>query len=79
EMVRDQRSKERAPGLRDEVIQRAFERGLLVLGAGENAIRLSPPLIVTSEQADFALDVLEDCLALAGRRAALGEACSPAA
>jgi 4-aminobutyrate aminotransferase len=79
EMVRDQRSKERAPGLRDEVIQRAFERGLLVLGAGENTIRLSPPLFVTSEQADFALDVLEDCLALAGRRAALGEACSPAA
>jgi 4-aminobutyrate aminotransferase len=79
EMVRDQRSKERAPGLRDEVIQRAFERGLLVLGAGENTIRLSPPLIVTSEQADFALDVLEDCLALAGRRAALREACSTAA
>jgi len=48
--------------LRAAVIQLAFERGLLVLGAGQNTIRLCPPLIVTREQADFALDVLEDCL-----------------
>jgi 4-aminobutyrate aminotransferase len=62
EMVRNRRTKERAPELRDAVIQLAFERGLLVLGAGQNTIRLCPPLIVTREQADFALDVLEDCL-----------------
>ncbi|MGE5645098.1 MAG: acetyl ornithine aminotransferase family protein [Acidobacteriota bacterium] len=54
---------ELAPGLRDGVIQRAFERGLLTLGAGENALRLSPPLIVTEAQADFALDTIEGCLA----------------
>jgi len=35
---------------------------LVVLGAGESSIRLSPPLIITRAQADFALDVLEDCL-----------------
>jgi 4-aminobutyrate aminotransferase len=60
EMVRDRQTRERAPDLRDAVVERAFERGLLVLGAGENAIRLCPPLIITREQADFALDVLEE-------------------
>jgi 4-aminobutyrate aminotransferase len=34
----------------------------LVLGAGRNAIRLCPPLIVTRDQADFAVDTLEECL-----------------
>jgi 4-aminobutyrate aminotransferase len=48
--------------LRDRVIQMAFERGLLVLGAGERAIRLSPPLTITRDQTDFALSTLEACI-----------------
>ena len=40
----------------------AFERGLLVLGAGRNTIRLCPPLVITRDQADFAVDTLEECL-----------------
>ncbi len=63
EMVRDQQTKQRAGTLRDQVIQLAFERGVLVLGAGENTIRLSPPLVLSKEQADFGLDVLEECVA----------------
>jgi 4-aminobutyrate aminotransferase len=62
ELVRDQTTRERAPGLRDRVCRMAFERGLLILGAGENTLRLSPPLIVTAEQCDFALETLEECL-----------------
>ena len=62
EIVRDQSTKERAPELRDRIEHMAFERGLLVLGAGPNALRLSPPLIVTQAQASWALDTLEDCL-----------------
>ncbi len=65
EFVRDQESRERAPRVRDEVVDLAFERGLLVLGAGENTLRLCPPLIVNREQCDFALDTLEDCIAKA--------------
>ena len=65
EMVHDQHSKERAPELRDRIVTMAFERGLLVLGAGRNSIRLSPPLIITRDQADFAVDTLEECLKLA--------------
>jgi 4-aminobutyrate aminotransferase len=62
ELVRDQQSKERAPDLRERVVNMAFERGLLILGAGPNTIRLCPPLVITKDQADFAMDTIEDCL-----------------
>jgi 4-aminobutyrate aminotransferase len=62
EMVRDRESRERAPDLRDRVVMEAFERGLLVLGSGPNVIRLCPPLVITRDQADFALDTLAECL-----------------
>jgi 4-aminobutyrate aminotransferase len=65
EMVRDQSTRERAPEMRDRVIHLAFERGLLVLGAGENSIRLCPPLVITRDQCDFALDTLAECLTAA--------------
>jgi 4-aminobutyrate aminotransferase len=64
EIVRDRETKERAPELRDRLEHLAFERGLLVLGAGRNSIRLSPPLIISRDQADFAIDTLEECLKL---------------
>jgi 4-aminobutyrate aminotransferase len=67
ELVRDQASKERNPMLRDKVVQMCFERGLLVLGAGPNTIRLCPPLIVTKDQADFAVDTIEHCLTSVGQ------------
>jgi 4-aminobutyrate aminotransferase len=62
ELVRDQTTKERAPELRDRVVQAAFERGVLVLGAGQNTIRLSPPLVLSWDQAEYALETLEECL-----------------
>ena len=62
ELVADQHTKERAPELRDSLECMAFERGLLILGAGANSIRLCPPLVINHEQADFALDTLEQCL-----------------
>jgi 4-aminobutyrate aminotransferase len=64
ELVRDQQTRERAPAARNRVLELAFERGLLVLGAGENSIRLCPPLVITRDQAAFAVDVLEECLKL---------------
>lgn len=62
ELVHNQQTKERAPALRDRIVHLAFERGLLVLGAGQNSIRLSPALVLTRDQADFALDTLEQCI-----------------
>ncbi len=62
EIVRDQETKERAPDLRDRLEMLAFERGLLILGCGPNSLRLCPPLVITRDQADFAVDTLEQCL-----------------
>src|SRR5881296_1024 len=61
EIVRDQRTKEKAADLRNLIVDLAFHKGLLVLGAGENTLRLSPPLLIDQEQADFAVRTLEDC------------------
>ncbi len=61
EVVRDQKTKEKAADLRDAVIFKAFRKGLLLLSSGENSIRMSPPLLIDQEQADFAIATLEDC------------------
>ncbi len=62
ELVKDKATREPAPELRDRVETLAFERGLMVLGCGETALRLSPPLIVSKEEATVALDILEEAL-----------------
>jgi 4-aminobutyrate aminotransferase len=62
EFVRDQKTKERAPELRNKIVQMAFERGLLVLGSGDTTLRLCPPLIIDEEQADFALRTLDSII-----------------
>ncbi len=62
EIVRDQKTKERAHALRERIVELAFAKGLLVLGAGENTVRLAPPLLVDEEQADFGLRTLEACI-----------------
>jgi len=69
EIVRDQRTKEKAGGLRNAIVDLAFHKGLLVLGAGENTIRLSPPLLIDREQADFAVRTLEECIREAEKKA----------
>src|SRR6202171_848139 len=69
EIVRDQRTKEKAADLRNAIVDLAFHKGLLVLGAGENTIRLSPPLLIDQEQADFAARTLEDCFREAEKKA----------
>jgi 4-aminobutyrate aminotransferase-like enzyme len=43
-------------------VNRAFEKGLLLLGAGENTIRIAPPLLVDEEQSDFAVRTLDACI-----------------
>ncbi|MGA9465647.1 MAG: acetyl ornithine aminotransferase family protein [Terracidiphilus sp.] len=63
ELVKDKATREPAGKLRDRVETVAFERGLMVLGCGENTIRLCPPLIVNEHEATVALDILEDALA----------------
>jgi 4-aminobutyrate aminotransferase len=52
-----------APALRDRVVEAAFRRGLLVLGAGASTLRISPPLLVDREQCRFALRTLDQSIA----------------
>jgi 4-aminobutyrate aminotransferase len=68
ELVRDRTTKERAVEERNAVVNRAFERGLLVLGAGKNSIRFSPPLVLTREQADLAVRIFDEVLTDVERR-----------
>ena len=62
ELVRDRQTKERAVEERNALVQAMFRRGVLVLGAGKNAIRLAPPLVITKEQADVLLRILDEAL-----------------
>ncbi|HVF51930.1 MAG TPA: acetyl ornithine aminotransferase family protein [Pyrinomonadaceae bacterium] len=49
--------------LRDRIEIECFNRGLVILGAGNNTIRWSPPLILTREQVDVALELFDDAIA----------------
>ena len=62
EIVKNQQGREPAGAYRDHIVELAFERGLLILGCGENSIRLAPPLIVNEHEAAIALDILEECV-----------------
>jgi len=67
EFVRNQKTKERAPDLRNKIVQSAFEKGLLVLGSGDTTLRLCPPLMIDEEQADCAVRILDECISEAER------------
>ena len=62
EIIENKRTKAVAGALRDRIVDLAFERGLLLLGCGENTIRLCPPLVVSQAEMDVALDLLEECV-----------------
>ncbi|RLG42348.1 MAG: acetyl ornithine aminotransferase family protein [Thermoproteota archaeon] len=62
EFVKDRRTKEPATKERGKIVQEAFKRGLLLLGAGKSSLRLAPPLIITEEEADVGLDILEETI-----------------
>src|ERR1700735_2222637 len=62
EFVRDQKTKERAPDLRNRIVQMAFHKGLLVLGSGDPTLRLCPPLMIDEEQAEFAVRTLDEII-----------------
>ncbi len=62
ELVKDRETREPAPALVQELVQRSFRQGLLLLGAGKSALRLAPPLIVDETDIDTALGMIDACL-----------------
>jgi 4-aminobutyrate aminotransferase len=63
EFVTDKVSNKPAPELRDKVEVACFERGLVILGAGTNTIRWSPPLVLTKENVDVAIEIFDQAIA----------------
>jgi 4-aminobutyrate aminotransferase len=67
ELVRDRTTKERAVDARNAAVQAMFRRGVLILGAGKNAIRFAPPLILTRDQADIVVRLFDESLTEVGQ------------
>ena len=62
ELVKDRETKERAADWRDDLINRAFQKGLLLLGCGQNTIRFCPALTVTDEEIDVCLGLFGEAI-----------------
>ena len=63
EFVKDRATREPAPEIPPGLTERAFRRGLLLLGAGKSTLRLAPPLVVDEQDVDTALAIIDQCLA----------------
>ncbi|MGH7534363.1 MAG: acetyl ornithine aminotransferase family protein [Gemmatimonadales bacterium] len=62
EFVKDRGTREPAPDLLQNLVQTAFRRGLLLLGAGKSTLRLAPPLVVDAVDVDRALGMIDEIL-----------------
>ena len=67
EIVKDKKTKEYAADERDRIVELAFERGLLFLGCGPSTSALRRRWWSRKDEADVAIDVLDECIALAGK------------
>ena len=67
EFIEDQDSKQPAHDLQERIVNLAFERGLLMLGCGRSAIRISPPLSVSRSEIDDGLEIFEEAITIAER------------
>jgi 4-aminobutyrate aminotransferase len=63
EFVTDKQSLKPNPELRDRIEMECYKRGLIILGCGDSAIRWSPPLILTRENVDVALQIFDEAIA----------------
>ena len=62
ELVRDRRTKEPAVKEQAEIIRKCFENGVLLIGAGISSLRFSPPLVITRDELEEALDIVENVI-----------------
>jgi 4-aminobutyrate aminotransferase len=62
EFVTDRASRTPAAQLVHDLVQSAFQRGLLLLGCGKSTLRLAPPLVIDKEDVDTGLAIIDECL-----------------
>ncbi len=65
EFVADKQTKDPADKLRDLVVHKAFERGLLLLGCAKSVIRIAPPLSISKSEMEEGLKIFEEAVELA--------------
>jgi 4-aminobutyrate aminotransferase len=62
ELVKDRETKEPAKKEAEEVMMRCFKKGVAYVTCGVSTIRMMPPLIITRELVDSALEIFNECL-----------------
>lgn len=62
ELVKDRDTKEPAVDLRDAIVQKCFQKGLLILGCGASSARFMPALNITADVLDEGLNIFEQAL-----------------
>jgi 4-aminobutyrate aminotransferase len=65
EFVKDRETKEPAAELAENIVNKGFERGLLMLSCGKSVIRIAPPLCITKSEMDEGLKIFEEALSAA--------------
>jgi 4-aminobutyrate aminotransferase len=58
EIVKNRETRERAPKLANDIMMQCFRKGLMMLTAGQNTLRILPPLSIAKETVDQGLDIL---------------------
>jgi 4-aminobutyrate aminotransferase len=74
DVVKDRATRESAQVERDAILQHCFSQGLVLLGCGESTIRLCPALVVTREEAETAVAILDAAFAEVERTLAMAPA-----
>jgi len=60
EIVENKESKKPAPKFASEIMMRSWKRGVAVITCGVSTVRFAPPLNITRELVDAALEIVED-------------------
>jgi len=74
EFVKDRETKEEWHDFSENVVKAAFQRGLLTLGCGKSAIRISPALSITKQEMDAGLEIFEEAIMVTEKEFAVAHA-----
>ncbi|MCS7385069.1 MAG: aminotransferase class III-fold pyridoxal phosphate-dependent enzyme, partial [archaeon GB-1867-097] len=62
ELVKDRRSKEPAVKELSKILLKCFKKGVAVIGAGKSTIRIAPPLTISMELMEKAIDIIGESI-----------------
>jgi len=62
ELVKDRRSKEPAVKELNKILLKCFKKGVAVIGAGKSTIRIAPPLTISMELMEKAIDIIGESI-----------------